>query len=348
MVSHFIITNREVSTFHDRKNFIKVNDKEFIRKDGDEEAKHNLRYGMVSFDPKKAKKLEDYNIQIIEDLSDKALEKLKSEGKDDEIKKLGSTQVFESLYKEGRKAKGRQDILFFIHGFNSDLETAMETLRELHEKYIEPDHSPIKHIVIFTWPSKKKILRYRNDAQDALQSGYALARSYAGLKEFFVRKFVKDKQPMCQQKIHLLCHSMGNRVLEAMLTGLLDIRVEINSLFGEIILVGADIDYNALEQPKPLYRLIDFGERVHVYYHNNDQALGISELTKNAFNRLGRWGAKNSLHLPDDIYQSDVSDIQDDEGLLHDRVHHWYYYNSPSVVRDITEVIQGQDSVFTL
>jgi esterase/lipase superfamily enzyme len=222
-------------------------------------------------------------------------------------------------------------------------------LKELHNKYVENADCPVQHIVMFTWPSKNKSLRYRDDARDAVKSGYALARSLASMKEFFRIQFVEKNKPMCEQKIHLMCHSMGNRVLESMFTGLRDIGVEPNSTFGEIFLVGADIDYDALQRPKPMYRIIDLGQRVHIYYHNNDAALGISEHTKNAFNRLGRWGAKNTLDLPDDVYQANVSDISDDaRGILDKIAHHWYYYNSASVVKDISDVMNGKNSVFTL
>lgn len=344
MVTHYIITNREV-TSRKSKSYISVNEKEFMRMDGDEEARHNLRYGTVSFDPKKAKKLKDFKIQIIPEVAESTLKEY-TEGAPVSKAKFPSGQIFDELYKAGSKAKSREDILVFVHGFKSDLETAMQTLSELHTKYVEPKDSPICHIVLFTWPAKKQLLKYRSDAYDACQSGFALARSMASLREYFKEKLVKEKKPQCEQKIHLLCHSMGNRVLESMIAGLADIGLELNTLFGEIVLVGSDIDYDALERPKPMYRLIDLGERVHIYFHNKDQALGVSEITKNAFNRLGRWGAKNTLSLPDDIYQCDVSDIEDDSGILHEVVHHWYYTNSDAVVKDITAVFWGNNSTF--
>ncbi|MBN3519378.1 alpha/beta hydrolase [Algoriphagus lutimaris] len=344
MVTHYIITNREV-TSRKSKSYISVNEKEFMRMDGDEEARHNLRYGTVSFDPKKAKKLKDFKIQIIPEVAEATLKEY-TEGSPVSKAKFPSGKIFDELYEAGSKTKSREDILVFVHGFKSDLETAMQTLCELHKKYVEPKDSPICHIVLFTWPAKKQLLKYRSDAYDASQSGFALARSMASLREYFKEKLVKEKKPRCEQKIHLLCHSMGNRVLESMIAGLADIRLELNTLFGEIILVGSDIDYDALERPKPMYRLIDLGERIHVYFHNKDQALGVSEITKNAFNRLGRWGAKNTMNLPDDIYQCDVSDIEDDDGLLHEVVHHWYYTNSESVIQDITAVFWGRNSIF--
>lgn len=344
MVSHYIITNREVTSRNSRS-YVSVNDKEYMRKDGDEEARHNLRYGTVSFDPKKAKRLSHFKIEIIPEVKEDTLEKYADDQTVDKSV-FPSTQIFNELYKSGVNSEKRQDILFFIHGFKSDLETSMQTLAELHKKYVEPEDSPISRIVLFTWPAKKKLLKYRSDAYDAKQSGFALARSMASLREFFRQKLVAEKQPLCEQKIHLLCHSMGNRVLENMITGLAEIGIPQVSIFGEIILAGSDIDYDTMENPKPMYKLIDLGERIHIYFHNKDLALGVSETTKNAFNRLGRWGAKKNDRLPDDVYECDVTDIQDDDGILHDTVHHWYYTNSPSVVEDIKRVFWGEESLF--
>jgi esterase/lipase superfamily enzyme len=343
MATHYLITNRQVSTRHN-KDFVRVNSKECMRKDGDEEAGNNLRYGTVTFDPSKAKRLSQFDIKIIPDVDPKTLGDY-TDGFAVPIKDFPSTKVFDTLYRHGIKTTARHDILLFIHGFNTDLQTAMKTLAELHNLYVEPKDSPIQYIVMFTWPAKSKILKYRSDAADAQQSGFALARSFASLRQYFKSQIRKNKK-LCEQRIHLMCHSMGNRVFESMIFNLNDLGIEINSLFNEILLIGADVDYDTFERPKPMYSAIDLSERLHIYYHNKDQALGISEITKNAFNRLGRWGAKNSIDLPDGVYQSDVSDIEDEKGLKYKTVHHWYYTNSASVVQDIKDVLWGRSSVF--
>ena len=138
---------------------------------------------------------------------------------------------------------------------------------------------------------------------------------------------------------------MGAKVLEAMLEEFNHTHTKVNSIFGEIVLVAADTDYNCFESPKPMYNLIESGERIHIYYHQNDQALGVSEYTKNAYNRLGRWGAKNTLTLPDSVIQANVTQVAE-EGIKNNLVHHWYYLNSPATVKDIVQVFNGQISIF--
>jgi esterase/lipase superfamily enzyme len=344
MVTHYIITNREVTSRKSEKYF-PVNDTEYMRIDGEEEARHNLRYGKVSFNPKKAKRLEDFKVFILPDVDHSTLEQY-TDNLPVNKELFPSTIIFDELFQAGLSESTKGEILVFVHGFKNDMETALQTLADLHRRYVEPENSPVKYLVLFAWPAKSKILKYRSDAQDAEQSGFALARSFATLREFFRQKFTVAKVDPCEQRIHLMCHSMGNRVLNSMVGGLTTLGIKPNSVFAEILLVGADIDYDALEEPKPLYRLIDLGERIHVYFHGKDKALGISETTKNSHNRLGKWGAKNTKNLPDDVYQYNVTSIRDDNGILHDTVHHWYYTNSKTVVKDILEVLNGGKSTF--
>lgn len=353
MATHFIVTNRQVRTGTGGKDFLKVNDTEYIRTDGEEEAMDNLRYGEVHFDPKKADKLRDFDLRLYPDLTDDQMRDLALFNEAPKNRKIPSLKVYETLHAKGKSAKKDAHILVFVHGFNNDLEGSLTTLAELHRLYVEPKESPIEHIVIYSWPARSNLLRYRDDARDAVKSGYAMARAFQSMTGFFL-KLIRDAQranedpadALCGQKIHLMCHSMGNRVFESMMVELRRSTKRPNSVFGEILLMAADVDDDSLEPEKPLADAIMLGERMHIYYHNSDQALGISEKTKNAFNRLGRWGARRTVPLPDAVIQADVSYISDDRTLREKVAHHWYYLNSTSVVKDVTEVLNGKTTVF--
>jgi len=52
-------------------------------------------------------------------------------------------------------------------------------------------------------------------------------------------------------------------------------------LFGEALLLNADADWTALTPDRPMHLLSELSARVHVYSHASDDALLISELTKN-------------------------------------------------------------------
>ena len=353
MVTHYIITNRHLQEGRPGKGYVKVNETEYLRADGREEAMDNLRFGRVRFDPAKTRRVSDFDIQIDRDLSETQMRDVGLLGEAVDRRKPPSRALFEGLHAAGRKAKDQAHILVFVHGFNNDLQGALTTLADLHKLYVEPKDSPIERIVMFTWPSRNDLLKYRDDARDAVKSGYAMARAFRLMTGFFhdliMEAYRERKDPegaLCAQKIHLMCHSMGSRVFESMLDELQRSGVRPNSVFGEILLMAADVDDDCMAPGKPMSSAIQLGERVHVYYHNGDQALGISEKTKNAFNRLGRWGVRRTIELPDDVYQADVSYINDVRNLRERVGNHWYYLHSPSVARDVIDVLNGKVTVF--
>jgi esterase/lipase superfamily enzyme len=313
----------------------------------------NLRFGRVRFDPAKARRLSDFDIHIERDLTETQMRDIGLLGEAVDRRKPPSRLLFEELHAAGNKAKTEAHILVFVHGFNNDLQGALTTMADLHKLYVEPKDSPVERIVMFTWPARGELQKYRDDARDAVKSGYAMARSFQLMTGFFhdliMEAYKERKDPekaLCGQKIHLMCHSMGNRVFESMLDELQRKGIRPHSVFGEILLMAADVDDDSMAPGKALSTAIQLGERVHVYYHNGDQALGISERTKNAFNRLGRWGVRRTIELPDDVYQADVTYINDVKNLRERAGNHWYYLHSPSVVRDVIEVLNGKVTTF--
>lgn len=353
MIKHYLVTNRMVTTTKE-KHSVKVNAREYLLTSGAEEAQDNLRYGEFSFEPGRIRSLNDFDITLHEDLTEKQQEEYRDKEKLPKDFQFGSRKVFDEIHADGMaNTDTKGDVLVFIHGFNNDLLGALQTVAKLHQRYVVPEGSPIKHIVLFTWPSRENLLKYRDDARDAVKSGYALARALMKLGEQFNRlirdAMRRDRSPanaFCDYRLHLMCHSMGNRVCEAMMTELKAMDKRPNNMFGEILLMAADVDDDVLDENKPMHELISLGERVHVYYHNNDGALSISEKTKNAFNRLGRWGARRTLPLPDDVHQADVSHVGDEETLREQVAHHWYYLNSKQVATDVIDVLNGKVTVF--
>ncbi len=341
---NFFITNREI---------IEENDKEFIRADGKERGGDNLRFG--EFDGTEFILYKEPTQQ--QDIFYNELGETETlKGSSKFFKKLYE-QINESKVNKTKAGKNKADVLFFIHGFNTDLEGVKNAFKNLNEKYVNNVESPIAHIVIFSFPGRHPVLplHYRNDQHDAQLSGETLYRGILKLHKFFKHFFNENKEEkkeekkneVCGQKIHLMAHSMGNQVLGKTLTLLGKQTYEI---FGEIILVAADIEYNVFEKGQPFENLIDMGERVHIYYNTKDRVLDISKYTKNFNNRLGRYGRKYVNPAVEDIYDVDVTEKtskQEDEGDWQEKtLNHWYYYSSEEAVKDIIRVLNGEVSKF--
>jgi esterase/lipase superfamily enzyme len=341
---HYIITNRQI---------IPDESGEFIKPDGGETPSENLRFGTFDSDIYNSRKDSRESVTLFPDpeppgiasaVTDAETQPYRASLPQTPTKNLiGSAKFFTELYHNMQAIDG--DMLFFVHGFHTDLAGALQSICDLEKRYIN-NISPIKHIVVFTWPARDKLLRYRDDAKDAELSGFSLARCYLMLIDFFRAIFGADPQnPInqpCNNNIHLMAHSMDNRVVEAMMTELLSQRDgNVTAIFKEIILAASDVDWQVFEEPRSFNQLTEIGQRVTAYYNNKDLALFISETTKNAYNRLGKFGFRNFNKIPAHIYSIDCTDIRDENGLENNLVGHWYYKESPKVVNDITKVLKG-------
>lgn len=297
-VTHYLITNRQIDI---------VGKKEVIHRSGDEravdDARISFRFARYTFDPGKPQ--DEGKVELVPDLlpspvvktfsgtsipisaSESSPERLRDGGSNpqDTGDLKGSNQVFMELYRL-LKDPNSGDVLFFIHGFKTDLDVALSTIRLLHSKYVQPG-SAIQTIITFTWPSRKSLLLYLDDQHDARISGYALARVYQRLHDFLIELSQTTNAAPCKRSIHLMCHSMGNQVLYYLLERLIKQGISRLETFEQVVLVGADVPYGAFEEDQPLNRLIDLCERVHVYYHRRDLVLVASKVTNTSTKPIG-------------------------------------------------------------
>ena len=331
---NLFITNREI---------IEENGIEGIREDGREHAGDNLRFG--EFKNNKFILFEEPAYESETNYQDLLLKEK------DELK--GSVRFFRELYQELIDSGGnKNDVLFFIHGFNTDLNDVQSAFKNLKEKYVDDPASPVKHIVVFTWPgrSPKVPYHYFDDRKDAIRSGEALARGMEKVIRFFKDFLVKGDNVPCKRNIHLMVHSMGHRVVKHMMLEMKENRLPFPDLFQEIILMAADIEFDLFEPNEPFNKLIEFGKRIHIYFHENDKVLDISKYTKNFSNRLGRYGRKKIDQSQIDVCDADATGTKVDRsyGLEERTLNHWYYYTSTDVVKDVIAVFNGKKSKYVV
>jgi esterase/lipase superfamily enzyme len=335
---NFFITNREIEE--------RAHGVEAIRENGREHAGDNLRFGTYEIASRTFTLFPEPT-----SATDTFYGSLAARPADE---LAGSARFFKTLYDELRRPDAlRNDVLFFIHGFNTDLDGVRAAFERLHRCYVQPPSSPVAHLVVFTWPgrSPKVPYHYFDDRKDAIRSGEAFARGMEKVIRFF-REFLSDGQnEPCGRNIHLMVHSMGTRVLKHMMLKLRACRTPLPELFGEILLMAADIEFDIFEPGRPFDSLISLGRRVHVYFHERDRVLDISKYTKNFSNRLGRYGRKKIDPTQVDVLDANVTGVQDDldPNLGSDALNHWYYYSSSEVVNDVIRVMtDGNESRFVV
>jgi len=258
-----------------------------------------------------------------------------------ELVKKGSERFFIELSREMNIEGG--DLLVLIHGFNVNWTEGINYLRILEKNFIT-ESSSIKHLVLISWPSRASILGYKLDTLDAVTCGTTIGRCFQLFYKFLNEAFAGYPQlKPCKHKVHLLCHSMGNFVLENMLKKILSDGSKYLPVFDEVILVAADVDDNIFEEPNTFYYLNTLCSRIHVYYNRNDLILKYSAKYENLRTRLGTDGPSNIDSLPDRVYLVDCTDASYNKGagLQNRLVQHAYHLDVPRVISDMSAVLNG-------
>jgi len=191
-----------------------------------------------------------------------------------------------------RAQEQKKQILFFVHGYNTSIETMIQsaaTLEKLYEVMV----------VCFSWPSNARITDYLSDKRDARASAPALERLIQRAATF-VAKFNREGQnnlaaeaqkrhpddpkeqalffnralpKVCPIKINLLCHSMGNYVYKNALDSSVS---EANPLmFTNVALVAADVNNKGHAE---WIDKIQAQGQIYITLNENDFALRASRL----------------------------------------------------------------------
>ncbi|GAC33111.1 alpha/beta hydrolase [Paraglaciecola polaris] len=246
-----------------------------------------------------------------------------------------------------RAKEENKAILFFVHGYNNDLDDVLTAAAELEELY--------NLIVIpFTWPANgggavSGTASYLSDKADARASSGAFNRFVAKIHFFHTllsescvnrikaivdKKYAGKNNPMaaaslyselvgedCKVKINLLCHSMGNYLLKHSL--MTSDNATSDLVFDNINLVAADSNN---KNHANWLDCIDVRNRIHVVINEDDAALKASRVKpgKEQRARLGHY--LKSLDSERAVY-IDVTEV-DGVGCKHS------YYKGSAVTKN--------------
>lgn len=265
----------------------------------------------------------NWNVTPVDDkLSKKKVTALISEYKLDintDVDWYGSLEVACKLFKRANKEK--KSILFFVHGYNNDVEDVLKAAHQIESLY--------KVIVVpFTWPANgggpiSGTAAYLSDKSDARVSAGALNRAIGIIQQLHQllthslqlqhQKAAFDKHPDnpnaaaslftrlmeadCSTKINLLCHSMGNYVMKHTMATSENATSEL--VFDNVCLVAADANN---EDHSNWVGKLDVRKRIYVVINENDSALKASRIKpgKEQKARLGHYLKK--LNSPNASY----------------------------------------------
>ncbi len=182
------------------------------------------------------------------------------------------------LKAQQRMRETKTNCLFFVHGFDTSFQGAMEIGHRLQQIYnVE--------VVIFTWPSKGgglPIPLYKDEQRNATLSVGALDRCFEKLAAYVT----KYQDRACGQKFTLALHSMANYLFKRLLQS--SIYQGETLLFDNIVLLSADV--NNKDHAEWVDR-IKYHNRMFISINENDFALRLSRAKggEQQQARLGHW-----------------------------------------------------------
>lgn len=237
-----------------------------------------------------------------------------------DVNPMQGNHFLKQLQSDVNESEGKEAFIF-IHGFNVTFEdAARRTAQIAHD--LKFKGAPI----MYSWPSKGSVTQYVEDGETVKWS------------EAHVATFIEAvAQRSGAKRIHLIAHSMGNRLLTRAVGKIVNSpSSETVPQFNQIILTAPDIDANVFRnQIAP--RITQAAGRVTIYASSNDKALMASQ-TVNGGPRLGQ-GGQYLQQFPglNKIEVIDASDI--DTSLF--GMGHSYFSDKPTILHDISKVLKG-------
>lgn len=227
-----------------------------------------------------------------------------------ELDKMEREDFFASVGASA-EARPRNEALLFIHGFNVAFDDA---IRRTGQIAYDLDFGGVA--LAFSWPSQSSLKAYTVDEANAEWSIPHLTR------------FLLDLEENTEiDKIHVIAHSMGTRVLSYALANATDEGFDLD--LNNVILAAPDIDVDIFKE-QILPKITDSADKMTMYASSDDTALKVSQ-TIHGNARLGLSGAALNVF--------EGMDTVNASGIDTSMIGHGYYGSQKVVVRDIFNLV---------
>ena len=217
--------------------------------------------------------------------------------------------------RERVKSDPSKEILIFIHGYNVTFEDAARRLGQITRDLAFPG-API----LYSWPSQGTYWGYEADEATV---------------EWSIPHFKTFLENIAQQSgasvVHVIAHSMGNRLLVGALNSLAIEHKTLRPTLQQVVLAAPDIDSGVFRQLADA--VSKTGSHFTIYESSSDEALKASHKLHD-YTRLGDSQPNVQIVSPYDT----VDATRVDTGLLG----HSYFAENKSILSDIFYLIQGK------
>ncbi|GAB1541372.1 hypothetical protein NUACC21_40430 [Scytonema sp. NUACC21] len=225
---------------------------------------------------------------------------------------IGSQNFFSEL-----NAANVQQILLFLHGFNSLPETGIfPKVEELQGLFTQKSAGYIL-VIPLIWPSDNDfgvVKDYFDDQKAADASDFAFMRLFE--KFLGWREENSTLENPCLKRINILAYSLGNRVLRGALNRAVQYYQPqgLPLIFRNTFMAAPDLVNDALETGKEGQFIPQTSRNVVVYHAADDFALRSSKVTNGIGNsisspRLGHTGPASMDKVARNVYAFDCADF---------------------------------------
>jgi esterase/lipase superfamily enzyme len=199
----------------------------------------------------------------------------------------------------------KRHVLVFVHGYNTRFEEAVYRLAQI----AHDSDAPVVP-VLFTWPSRGKLLDYVYDRESATYSRDAL--------EAVLQAMVKDPNV---GEISVLAHSMGNFVAVEALRQMAIRNRSLSPKIKDIMLAAPDIDVDVFRREIAEIEASDKSPPITLFVSQDDRALAFSRRLAGDEPRLGAVDPNaepyRSILEKAHVHVVDLTSIKSDDNVNH-------------------------------
>ena len=235
----------------------------------------------------------------------------------------GGKESFTATLQDAIYYDGSDAILLFVHGFNVKFDEALVRTAQLSNDLSRNDAYDVGIPVLYSWPSAGEVSleTYQGDRDRSLNSAEHL--------ETFLDLITED---IDVQRINIIAHSMGNRLLTKALEDYASdylVQHDRDDLEFRILLVAADVERDVFDEANGVFDNLD--ANVTIYTSDTDRALHVSEIV-NQKARLGDTDTDKPYIRTAQNYQTiDATAVTTELfGIGHN-----YYSDNPTILWDM-------------
>jgi esterase/lipase superfamily enzyme len=218
-------------------------------------------------------------------------------------------------------------ILFYIHGFMADTPIFEEYVTTIMQNEVfDMIRDKYDLVISLKWTSSPNYTASLAIAHDK-------GRLFHNQIDTLISKVICNNNDL---KLSFLNHSMGNRIFASIMDVYLGSRSRYR--FDTVLMFAPDLENDVFNNRLAL--LPNRCRKIIVFYNQNDKTLKAANIWK-AYPRLGIYGLCTIRPLSStNILQVDVSNLNDQIGIVPRINQHRYFYASPSIrSRTISELL---------